>query len=216
VADEVARVAPAQLGANAALLRRARDGVVLPFREHVDEIVLRTRELSILSEDGQGTSWDPIKVEGQAAADIGEDQDPPVVDPEPEVAAANPVPPLLEWDRAAPTVSVPPRDGYALRLVVGRTLYDHGRVVRETPAFGRLVPDNVLRVNPHDLAALGVDSGTEVKITAARASLTRPVVGDPAVPVGVAAIAFPADGTGPALIIDTAAPVTDVRVETLR
>ena len=85
VADEVARVAPAQLGANAALLRRARDGVVLPFREHVDEIVLRTRELSILSEDGQGTSWDPIKVEGEAAADVGEDQDPPVVDPEPEV-----------------------------------------------------------------------------------------------------------------------------------
>jgi NADH-quinone oxidoreductase subunit G len=214
VADEVARVAPAQLGANAALLRRARDGVVLPFREHVDEIVLRTRELSILSEDGQGTSWDPIKVEGEAAADVGEDQDPPVVDPEPEVAAAAPA--LLEWDRAAPSVSVPPRDGYALRLVVGRTLYDHGRIVSETPAFARLVPDNVLRVNPHDLAALGVDSGTEVKITAARASLTRPVVGDPAVPVGVAALAFPADGTGPALIIDTAALVTDVRVETLR
>ena len=77
-------------------------------------------------------------------------------------------------------------------------------------------PTTSLRVNPHDLAALGVDSGTEVKITAARASLTRPVVGDPAVPVGVAALAFPADGTGPALIIDTAAPVTDVRVETLR
>ncbi len=216
VADEVARVAPVQLGATAALLRRARDGVVLPFREHVDEIVLRTRELSILSEDGQGTSWDPIKVEGEAAADVAEAQDPPVVDPEPEVAATAPVPPLLEWDRGAPTVNVPPRDGYALRLVVGRTLYDHGRIVSETPAFGRLVPDNVLRVNPHDLAALGVDSGTEVKITAARASLTRPVVGDPAVPVGVAAMAFPADGTGPALIIDTAAPVTDVRVETLR
>ena len=151
--------------------------------------MLRTRELSILSEDGQGTSWDPIKVEGEAAADVGEDQHPPVVDPEPEVAAAAPA--LLEWDRAAPTVSVPPRDGYALRLVVGRTLYDHGRIVSETPAFARLVPDNVLRVNPHDLAALGVDSGTEVKITAARASLARPVVGDPAVPVGVAALAFP-------------------------
>ncbi len=43
VADEVAATAPAQLGTTAALLRRARDGVVLPVREHLDEIVVRTR-----------------------------------------------------------------------------------------------------------------------------------------------------------------------------
>ena len=39
------------------------------WREHRDEIVLRTRELSILADDGSGTSWDPIKVEGEAAAE---------------------------------------------------------------------------------------------------------------------------------------------------
>ena len=66
VTDEIARVAPAHLGATAALLRRARDGVVLPLREHLDEIVLRTRELTIMADDGPGTSWDPIKVEGEA------------------------------------------------------------------------------------------------------------------------------------------------------
>ena len=66
VTDEIARVAPALAGATAALLRRARDGVVLPLREHLDEIVLRTRDLSILADDGPGTSWDPIKVEGEA------------------------------------------------------------------------------------------------------------------------------------------------------
>src|SRR5947208_13316053 len=39
VTDELARVAPAFVGVDTALLRQARDGVVLPLREHRDELV---------------------------------------------------------------------------------------------------------------------------------------------------------------------------------
>jgi anaerobic selenocysteine-containing dehydrogenase len=88
--------------------------------------------------------------------------------------------------------------------------------VRETPLLAELVADDALRINPHDFAALGVGPGTEVKLTAARASVRHPVVPDPAVPVGVAVMPFPADGSGAALLIDVDAPVTDLRVETLR
>ncbi len=195
-----------------------------------------------MSEDGHGTSWDPIKVEGEApdepaaadaeapvteapateADDATEDADPDETALAVEVAhsvsatADAVAPPLYEWDRTTATANVPPRDAYALRLVVGRTLYDNGRVVRETPILTGLVAAPALRINPHALAALGVDAGTQVRITGARTSLTRPVVGDAAVPAGVAFLPFPADGTGPAELIDVTAPVTDVRVETLR
>jgi NADH-quinone oxidoreductase subunit G len=242
VADEMARVAPAQLGATAALLRRARDGIVLPMREHLGEIVLRTRDLSIMADDGQGTSWDPIKVEGTAPADstaavtqagaggsvnLTPGAGDPADDPEEAAAAVETAhtaseqaavvaPALYQWDAGAPEPPPAPRDAYALRLVVGRSLYDGGRIASETPLFTKLVPASRLRVNPHDLAALGVDDGTVVKITGARTSIEKPVVGDAAVPVGIAVMDFPADGTGPAELIDAGAAVTDLRVETLR
>ena len=47
VQDEIARVAPAFAGVDAALLRRARDGVVLPLAEHHDELVLDAGALPI-------------------------------------------------------------------------------------------------------------------------------------------------------------------------
>jgi NADH-quinone oxidoreductase subunit G len=233
VTDEIARVAPAHSGATAELLRRARDGVVLPVSEHTDEIMLRKRDLTIMSEDGPGTSWDPIKVEGEAPDDPagivadaaeevaeGEREGEPEAGAEADAATPAPegpeVPGRYEWDRDVAETAAPARDAYALRLVVSRKLYDGGRIVAETPVFGRLAPDPALRINPHDLAALGVESGTEVKITSARGTLEHPVFADPAVPVGVAVMPFLANGAGPALLIDVDADVTDLRVETLR
>src|SRR5581483_4450028 len=61
VTDEIARLAPAHAGATSALLRRARDGVLLPVRAHIDEVALRTRDLNIMAEDGSAVSWDPIR-----------------------------------------------------------------------------------------------------------------------------------------------------------
>jgi NADH-quinone oxidoreductase subunit G len=64
VTDALAADAPAFAGVDASLLRRVRDGVVLPLAEHAEELVWRRRDLTILAEDGSGTSWDPIKIEG--------------------------------------------------------------------------------------------------------------------------------------------------------
>ena len=66
VTDEIARVAPAFAGVDRRrCCASARDGVVLPLREHRDEIVLRAGGLSILADDGPGASWDPIQVDGE-------------------------------------------------------------------------------------------------------------------------------------------------------
>jgi NADH-quinone oxidoreductase subunit G len=240
VADEMARVAPSHMGATAALLRRARDGVVVPLREHIEEVVLRTRELTILAEDGQGASWDPIKVEGTVPADstnaveasgagfepiapgaggLGSDATAAAHAVEAAhagIATAELAPSLYTWDRALPTAETPARDAYALRLVVGHTLYDGGRIVSETPALVRVRQTPRLHVNPHDAGQLGVESGTQVRVTSARGSQVVVIHHDSGVPVGVARYDFTADGAGVATLIDATQLVTDLRVETLQ
>ncbi len=54
VQDEIAKVAPAFAGVDATLIRRARDGVVLPHAEHPDEVRFGT------GAPGAGVSWEPI------------------------------------------------------------------------------------------------------------------------------------------------------------
>jgi predicted molibdopterin-dependent oxidoreductase YjgC len=227
VTDELARVAPAFAGVDCALLRQARDGVVLPLSEHTDELVLRTRGLSILAEDGSGASWDPIKAEGAAATELeGLEELAPDADtaanadaePEPEAPRepAAVAPALWEWDGTVPDVEVPARDAYALRLVVGRRLYDNGRMVSEAPALVRLRKPFPLRLSPHDAAGLGVESGAQVRVTSGAASRELAVEIDAGVPAGVARLDFSADGKGAAELIDAHAAVTDLRAETLR
>jgi NADH-quinone oxidoreductase subunit G len=207
VTDEIARVAPALAGVTAEIMKTARDGVVVPMAAHLDELVLRTRDLSLMSDDGSGTSWDPIKVEGEAPAEPVREE---------EVSAPEEAPDLYVWDREARHADAPARDAYALRLVVGRTLYDDGRLVSETPLLQRLVPEPVLRVHPSDLAHIGVDSGGQVKATSPRGSHVVTVRADAGVPAGVACMAFSADSMGAALLVDASAPVVDLRVESLR
>jgi NADH-quinone oxidoreductase subunit G len=207
VTDEIARVAPALAGVTAEIMKTARDGVVVPMAAHLDEIVMRTRDLSLMSDDGSGTSWDPIKVEGEAPAEPVREE---------EVSASEDAPDLYVWDREARHADAPARDAYALRLVVGHTLYDEGRIVSETPLLQRLVPEPLLRVHPSDLAHIGVDSGGQVKATSTRGSQVVTVRADAGVPAGIACIAFSADSMGAALLIDAGQPVVDLRVESLR
>ena len=76
--------------------------------------------------------------------------------------------PLYEWDGSLPHADVPARDVYALRLVTGRRLYDSGRLVSESPVLQRVRRPYLLHVNPQDASRIGVEPGTEVKVTSAR------------------------------------------------
>jgi hypothetical protein len=63
-----------------------------------------------------------------------------------------------------------------------------------------------------------VTTGDRVRAISARASATSmvlDVVADPGVPRGSAALLFGLPGNGPADLIEAAAPVVDVRLETL-
>ena len=214
VTDELARVAPAHAGVDSALLKRARDGVVLPLKAHHREVVLRTGSLSILADDGSGASWDPIKIGGEAATEVADVMD--ATEAEAAAAAAAVAPELWTWDGSVPDVVVPPRDAYALRLVVGRRLYDNGRMVSEAPVFERVRRPFPLRINPHAASLLGLETGAQVRLTSKRGSYVATVQPDPRVPEGIGQLDFPADSTGPAELIDASVTVTDMRVETIR
>jgi anaerobic selenocysteine-containing dehydrogenase len=110
----------------------------------------------------------------------------------------------------------PPKiDGYSLRLVSGRKLYDNGTFVQHSPSLAPLASGAPLRVNPADLERLGLTSGARVRVTSSRTSLVLVAEADAGVPRSTAVLAFNQPGSGAADLIDATGAVTDVRIETL-
>jgi NADH-quinone oxidoreductase subunit G len=211
VTDELARVAPAFAGVTASLLRDTRDGVVLPMHEHADDIVWRRPGTSLTDQP----SWEPIKVDAvddeaeveaeAAAAHVAAT----------EAAAVVESHELYTWDRSVPTLAAPGRDAYALRLVAGRPLYDAGATMQQSRSLAGLGHAPELLVSAADMQRLGVTNGTIVKVTSERTTLTVPVRAVRGIAPGTAHL--PAAGADTAsTLVDAAAAVTDVRVETIR
>jgi NADH-quinone oxidoreductase subunit G len=242
VQDEIAAVAPAFAGVDAELVRRARDGAVLPIGEFPDEIVFQhvlgvttgrswepikpgvAADESHLSSIGtgavaaSGTGSDPIKPGLTAAEGPEEDEHAAgeAVESAAEDLAARPA--LHVWDRSLAAPVATPPDAYSLRLVAARTLYDCGRMVSLGPALAHFAGSSTLAVHPSDLSRIGVTSeGDDVRVTTPRGTITLPVVADAATAPGTAFMAFAQGGpVGPNDVIDIAAPVTELRVETTR
>ncbi len=224
VQDEIARVAPAFAGVDSNLLRRARDGAVLPIADHPDELVLGRLSIPLT-----GASWEPIApgadldaaTDGEAAEIESTDDDTgaantEIADIAEDVASGPVLPTLHTWDGNAPTPSQPGHDAYALRLVSSRVLYDGGVMAAATPAFASLVRPVELRLNVTDRDRIGVADGDRVRITSARGQLDLAVRADGGVSAGSAVLAWNLPGTGANSLIDASAPVTDLRVESIR
>ena len=206
VQDEIARVAPAFAGVDAALLRRARDGAVLPLTEHTDELALGA------GRPGAGVSWEPIPPRPDADAIDA----PASTNGDGAIAAPAPPVELHRWTGTGATAAAAPTDAYSLRLVAGRTLYGSDRVVAASPSIAGLAEEvAVLLVSPRDRDRLGVADGDRVRVSTARGSVDLPLRGDAQTPLGVAFVAVNRMGPGAPDLIDTTTNVTDLRVETL-
>jgi predicted molibdopterin-dependent oxidoreductase YjgC len=206
VQDEISRVAPAYVGVDSALLSRARDGAVVPVAEHPGEVTFRAAP----GVDA-GVSWEPIRPTPAVASDEGTDE----AEEQPPAVAA---PDLYRWDRAATTPVAGPADAYSLRLVAARTLYDAGRTVSSSPSLAPLAAGPAIVVHPSDLQRVGVAAeGDTVRVTSARGTVEVPVRADTAVAPGTCFMPFAqSDEVGPNDLIDVTAPVTELRVETVR
>jgi NADH-quinone oxidoreductase subunit G len=222
--DEIERLAPAYAGVTRAVLESdpAHDGVLAPVRE--DE-----RSLA----GARGVSpIDPIalpgveSVERQGApprvglVDAGTS---PAELARRAASRAEGRPALLAGPRmAAEAPHVPPADSYALRLLTPRQLYDAGTDVTGSPSLTPLVEQVGLRANPYDLDRLGAADGDPVRVRSRKGSLELPARADAQVPRGVVVVDFNRPGPGgtpanaAAALIDVTAPVTEVRLESVR
>jgi NADH-quinone oxidoreductase subunit G len=199
IQDEIARFAPAFAGVDAALVRRARDGVILPLAEHVDALTFGA------APTGAGVSWEPIPPTAEEATAEKATAEPPA-----------PAIPLAVWSGAAPPPAAVPVDAYSLRLVAARTLYGSDRVVAASPSLARLAEDGArLRVHPRDRDTFGVADGDRVRVTTSHGTVELPIEADPGTQQGTAFIASNRRGPGTGDLVDATAPVTDLRVETL-
>jgi NADH-quinone oxidoreductase subunit G len=116
---------------------------------------------------------------------------------------------------AGVTYAAPPVDAYSLRLVTYRKLFDQGTIVQAAPSLAGLATGPAIAANPADLDRLGVGAADRVKISSSRGSLTTTIGADPSVPVGTVAMALGQGDPSPSALIDAAAAVTEVRVETV-
>ncbi len=113
---------------------------------------------------------------------------------------------------SASTVAVPPRDGYGLRLVVDRKLWDLGTMVQQSESLAHLAAPAELSLSTHDFEALGVDDGATVTLESEGTSASLVVRHDRGVPRGAAQLPFHLPGFDAALLLATDQPVIDVRV----
>lgn len=132
-----------------------------------------------------------------------------------EVATA-PDGPLLALDPVpsdAGSVSTPSVDGYGLRLVIDRKMWDNGAALAASASLGKLGDATVLTVAPSELARLGVSAGSDVTVSANGNDHTLAIYADASIPKGVAHLVHNLDGFRAFDLLD-GGPVADVRVAT--
>jgi NADH-quinone oxidoreductase subunit G len=114
-----------------------------------------------------------------------------------------------------PAVRAPEQNNYDYRLVLSRTLWDEAIMTAKSPALANLTNPTLLHVNPLDLARIGTTNGASVLVSSQRASVVMLVQGNDAVQRGTVWVPFNHPGVEIGELVDSSAPVTDVRVENL-
>ncbi len=159
---------------------------------------------------------DPVELDAagdeDASVDVPEgtdadDDDATAEDPEPVGPA--------RIELAVDAYEAPAIDAYSLRLITVRKLYDLGTMVQQAPSLAGLAAGTRVAANPADLDRLGVAGGGRVRLTSARGTITTEIDADGDVPAGTLAMAVGQGDPSPNVLIDAAAPVTEVRVETV-
>jgi len=232
--DEIERLAVSHRGITRTVLdaHGAADGVVAPLTMGRVSLARRNAPLDPIAVPGvesverQGASLQAGLASSPNAAGSGGGTTTPAVVPGSGPAGGDPSdggppapvrPPLLAGPVELDVPHVSPADGYSVRLVASRVLYDGGTAVTTVGALAALVATGALRANPHDLDDLGVGRGDRVRLRSATATTEVPVEPDPSLPRKVVAADFNVplgDGTV-ADLIDRAFPVVDLRMESL-
>ena len=191
--------------------RPHRDGVVVPIAEDAGAVAPVDATTDPAATPGIVVSEVDSPGGPERLAESGEEET--VVEADATGEAVLERPPLITWVPSGSTTAAPAPDAYSLRLVSGRKLYDAGVAVTASPSLAGLVAPVALKMNPSDLDRLGVKSGGQVRLRAARVDTVVPVVAEPALPKGSAALPFNVGQLDVGQLIDITRAVNDVVVE---
>ncbi len=199
--DEIERLAPSHAGVTRPVLDSSagRDGIIVPLTASPVQLTRRAamRPFDPMATPGieaverQGA---PPRA-GMAEQSGGEDS----VDSngaDSNGTASNGAgasrPKLVAWPQPLSTPPhLPPTDGYSLRLVSGRRLYDDGVLLESCPELSALVPGApVVRAHSSEFERLGLRSGDLARLRSARGAVVLEVTVDDGVPRGSVEVAF--------------------------
>jgi NADH-quinone oxidoreductase subunit G len=230
--EEIERLAPSYAGITLDVLKLAatRDGVLMPLDPaQLDgfgsNVTIASQRHGV--DAGAAAAAGAAEAAGtdaerqEAEAEAGAEQAARVEDEGADRGARSarratlPRPALLTFDAPDQPLELPPVDAYGLRLVATRTMYDKGTAVAHSRSLSGLANPARLRLNPADLARLGLPEQARVSVASPRGKLTLDAVADPSVPRGSAGIFINHEGADPADLVDVTAPVTTVQVQTL-
>jgi predicted molibdopterin-dependent oxidoreductase YjgC len=85
--------------------------------------------------------------------------------------------------------------------------------LRTSASMSKLAPGTSLRLNPTDADRIGAKTGTSVRVSSSRGSVTVPVIVDSGVIKGAAFLPFNQPDVTVAMLIDASQAVTDITVE---
>jgi NADH-quinone oxidoreductase subunit G len=229
--SEIERVAPSYAGLTVDLVAwaGARDGLLMPLDprqlDHLDghHVTIASQRHGVdagaAAAAGAALAAETDEERQAAQTEAKEQQSEMVADADaaegaaPSRRPAEERPALLAF-RPPPPTEPPAVDAYGLRLVATRTLYDRGTLVQHSPSLRGLAKEAKVRMNPSDLARLGLGDAASVTISSSRGRAILDTVADAGVPPGSVAMSVNHPGADPADLIDVTAPATKVQVET--
>ncbi|MPY95389.1 MAG: hypothetical protein GEV08_20740, partial [Acidimicrobiia bacterium] len=103
----------------------------------------------------------------------------------------------------------------SLRLVVQRRMYDAATRTAKSPSLAGLHPEATVRLNPADLAQVGVAEQATVRLTSPRtgAEVDLVALADDTVPRGCALAVANLPGAELNGLLSADSPITDIRVD---
>ena len=106
-----------------------------------------------------------------------------------------------------------PVDSYAMRLIVGRRMFDQGTITQMSPSLRSLAESAQLRINKYDFERLGIEEGALVEVTSGGLSVPIVVKVDDRVPRSSALMYGNLDGADPRELLIDGSHSIDIRID---
>jgi len=106
-----------------------------------------------------------------------------------------------------------PVDSYAMRLIVGKRMFDQGIVTQMSPSLRSLAEPAQLRINQYDFERLGIEEGARVEVTSGIHALDITIKVDDGIPRSSALIYGNLEGADPRKLLVDGSHSVDIRID---